>query len=903
MKNQGMTRREAEEMLDEVLAGIRAEGPGEETIEAVASRVREQLIGGQGAVEAGAAVVEHLRGCEDFQALVPHYIGSRLTVARTMLFEDHMRECVPCRRALREARQAHQGVAAEGRRIGQRAESGSQRLTARSRRLLAVAAVLLIGIGLWPAAKWLTASLRGFEAVVEAADGSVYRASNQRSVLVRRGERLQAGERLRTARGASAVVRLSDGTAVELQERSALTLAREVRGVTVHLERGEVVVEAVGGKEQPIYVETADALVAASGTVLSVNRGTKGARLSVVDGEASVTLAGRSQLLHPGDQLTTHRSIEPIPVQDEVSWSRNAEKYRKLLDQAQTLRGMIEKQISMPGNRYSTRLLDLMPERLSVYVAIPNLGPMLTEAERLVSENVAGNSELKEWWDREQAASNHRQGIDKVLEFARLTGDYLGDEIAFGVEVVAGGAPAGGSAAATKDPSSGDLLLLAELRDRAGLRSFIEQQIAENGGAKSRVVIVDDPASASAIDGDSALYLWIGENLIAASPRPESLRGLARRLDAGSFGRGASGGAFHDRIAELYREGAGLLIAADLESLVSKVGRGDGKEPVRQLGLTNLRHFIVELKEKDGRAFNRAVVSFENSGHGVTSWLARPAPMGALQFISPNASIVAAFIVSEPTAIVDDLLGTLKTTDPQAWENLRQFQAAQGIDLRNDLAAPLGGEYALAIDGPLLPLPAWRAIFEVDDPERLQQTLDTLVDRISERLKSEGKLGFTRSSETVGSLTLYKIKSLDYGLEVDYAFANGYVVAGPSRAAIEKAIGYQESGNTLLGSAKFQATLPADRQANFSAMLFNNLGKNLNSIARPLAGALAGSRAGSAASSLLDGKAGLAYAYALDDRLIFSVNSEDGPIGISPADFLGLPGSTGIGGFLRELRK
>jgi hypothetical protein len=46
---------------------------------------------------------------------------------------------------------------------------------------------------------------------------------------------------------------------------------------------------------------------------------------------------------------------------------------------------------------------------------------------------------------------------------------------------------------------------------------------------------------------------------------------------------------------------------------------------------------------------------------------------------------------------------------------------------------------------------------------------------------------------------------------------------------------------------------------------------------------------------LLGAKAGLAYVYALNDRMIMSVNSEDGPIGLSPSDLLGLPGTPGLG--------
>ena len=111
---------------------------------------------------------------------------------------------------------------------------------------------------------------------------------------------------------------------------------------------------------------------------------------------------------------------------------------------------------------------------------------------------------------------------------------------------------------------------------------------------------------------------------------------------------------------------------------------------MNQLGLLDLRYFVVELKQKDGKPFNRAVVSYKQNQHGITSWLAAPNPMGALEFISPDANVVGAFVVQEPTAVVDDLLNTLKTADPDAWQKVMDFQSEQGISIREDIAAPLG---------------------------------------------------------------------------------------------------------------------------------------------------------------------------------------------------------------------
>jgi hypothetical protein len=307
---------------------------------------------------------------------------------------------------------------------------------------------------------------------------------------------------------------------------------------------------------------------------------------------------------------------------------------------------------------------------------------------------------------------------------------------------------------------------------------------------------------------------------------------------------------------------------------------------------------IVEIKEKDGKPFNRAVVSFQENQRGLTSWLAQPGPMGALEFISPDANIVAAFVVKETTALVDDLLNTLKTADEKSWQKLQDFQAEQGIDLRSDLAEPLGGEYAFAIDGPLLPIPSWKAVFQVDDQEHLQQTFERTVEKLNAQLAKEGKKGFAWSRVESNGKTFYTLKSLDLNLEVNYTYAYGYFVAAPSRALVENAIKYRESGYSLLQSSKFKASLPEDRQANFSAMVYQNIGSVVAPVAN-MVGHGAPKEARHVLSGLLGKKAGLAYVYALPDRMILSVNSEDGPVGLSASDLLGLPGSPGLGHIIR----
>ena len=45
-------------------------------------------------------------------------------------------------------------------------------------------------------------------------------------------------------------------------------------------------------------------------------------------------------------------------------------------------------------------------------------------------------------------------------------------------------------------------------------------------------------------------------------------------------------------------------------------------------------------KDTDGKTHTRAVLAYNQSDHGITSWLAQPAPMGSLDYISPDAKSI-----------------------------------------------------------------------------------------------------------------------------------------------------------------------------------------------------------------------------------------------------------------------
>ncbi len=904
MKNNNFN---SDELLEQVTDDVRHETPDAAVINAAAERVwarlSTELREGQNVMAYETqpqTAAAQLSGCADFQALMPAYLHNELSGARRLLLEDHTRECLPCRRALKNQREV--GAAAETRPLKGGLAGRLAAMNASQRAMLrwGIAAVLVAGLGLAaaPFVERFIYSFKVLNTVVEAASGPVYRVNDNGSKAVAIGEAVAKGERLRTAREAGAVVKLPDGSQIEMRERSEFWVSENTQGTTIHLERGNIIVQAAKQRNKHLFVATPDSLVSVTGTIFSVNSGTKGSRVSVVEGEVHVNYSGREVVLHAGDQETTSQSLERVPVKQEVAWSRDAVRYAQMLEELRRLKGDLDR-VPRPGLRYSTRLLELVPDNTVFYVAIPNLSETLAESNRLIQERFAQNPALKDWWAKEGNASEVNKAVERIREF----GQYLGTEI-----VVA--------ASLNARHGLGEPLILAELRDPSGFRAWAEDQLqqlhsapgaAQESSRHAVIRFIDDPLKAAAEATDKRrgeLTAWINGHVLVASPEPAAVKGLAERAATQSAARADS--QFRDTIASLYGEGAGLLIAVDLQHVIaSEMSKADDnpraareKNFAQQLGLTSFKYFIAELKEKDGRPYNRAVVTFSEPNRGVASWLAAPNPMGALDFISPEASVVAAFVVKKPALLVDDIFAALGSSDTKFAEQLQQFEAEHGLSIRNDLAAPLGGEFAFAIDGPVVPLPSWKMVFEVYDQAHLQQSLEKVADELNRWAATHGKKGVAWEQAEIGGRTFYTLRSLDYGVELNYAYVSGYFVSGPSRAMVERAIQYRESGNTLKASAKFRAALPEDGNANFSALFWNNLGSVVSPMARRMSGFAdkLPEEQKQMMKSLGEGTpAMLAYAYSFGDRMVFSLNTENGPLGLTPGSLLSMPGQLMLG--------
>jgi len=603
------------------------------------------------------------------------------------------------------------------------------------------------------------------------------------------------------------------------------------------------------------------------GTIFAVNSGTKGSRVSVIQGEVHVRQGAKLAVLHPGDQVTTHTSVERVPVKDEVAWSRNAKEYDQLLTELTALGKEIDSRVARPGLRYSTRLLDLAPEGTTIWIALPNLSKSLAETQKILDEKISESPSLAQWWTGVLRTTDSEQKFHEMIEKLGALGSNLGDEVAVAI-----------------DPGQGDKgqpVLLAEVTNEASFRATVQQELAGSGHA-DKVVFVDDPATAPAYG--NAMLLWLHNGLVVASPSGDELRKVAAVISGGDGGANPfKATAFYGRIAQDYKDGAGWLFAADLHTLIAKGEASktpEDQQTAEKLGVLDLDQFIIDRREIDGRAETRAALTFDQTRRGIAGWLAAPAPMGSLSFFSPDANFVSAFVVKSPVSILDEML----SIKPELAQELADAQAKHGFDLRNDLVAPLGGEIAMGVDGPLLPTPSWKMVAEVYDTARLQQTFQKAVTQIDSELRANGKPGLQITSETAGGKTYYSIVSGDGTSHASYLFEDGYMIAGPSRALLEAAVQLRSSGVTLATTAKFRDLLGPDGQVNVSALVYTNIAPIAQAASKvlPSAPAKGGHPNGAAQiGKMLAGQGPtLYYAYAEPDRIVFA-GSNQNPLGLN----------------------
>ncbi len=834
------------EKFERLMSEIRNEQVDDHVVAQAGQRVWKSITGVAESVDLSAHT---LRSCGDFQSLIPGYLSKQLAPARALLFEDHVHACVACRHALERARDgAVQKVwKVEPRRPRAMAWNWAMGAAA----VFAVAiAVVAFNNGMLPGQHVVRAS-------VQTVDGALYTGAGAEMRLIPAGYEIRNGDEVRTAKGSTATVRLVDGSLIEMGERADLSVSRAWKGTTIRLDGGQVIVQAAKQRTGRLYVATDDGLVSVKGTIFSVNHGTKGSRVAVIEGVVRVNFGENSNDLTAGEQATSGPSVSKVPIQNEIAWSKNSAKYLALLGDFAVLQKQFAA-IPGPGLRYNSDLLPYVPDHTVVYAAIPNLANTLGEASRLFQDRLQQSPELRNWWKQQQKGGGPK--LEDVLNQLKTFNSYLGDEIVFAM------AKDGKEYAAP--------VVLAKVR-QGGLENFLQKEGRKlaSDPAQAALQVVHDPW-AVAPAANHPLLVYINNDLLIASPDLAELQRTAMRAKQGGASAFA-GTAFHQQISQSYQQGAEYLFCADMEQIVAQNVQADSQKHDLPPGIADVRYLTMEHREVAGKSESRADLMFAAERQGVASWLAAPASMGSLEFVSPNASMVTSAVIKNPRSIMEEVFKMIGSGDADFTQHLAEFESKTGVNVLNDMAAPLGGEVTMAFDGPMIPTPRWKLIFEVYDPATLQATIAKLVDSFNREGNAKGHT-LQLTTKQVGSRTYFVISSPDRAnYEIDYTFVDNYLVAAPDMTTISRAIQSREAGITLTHSSGFQALLPSDGYTNFSGIFYHNIGPVVGPLADQLksSGALTPQQQQSMDALPANSAPGLIYAYGEPDRIVVASNT------------------------------
>ena len=286
-----------DERFNQLLEQMRDEGAPPDQISDAKDRVWHRLTASQSPA------------CEELRAELGAYVDGRLSEPRRLLIHDHVSRCLHCRHTLAE-------IKGEPKLVSFPVEA-----TRRWRRPTrwAIAAGIVLAV-LYVGRSSIDSALApgGPRATVVSVSGTLVDLSNGFGVA---GMELADGTTVRTAAGSRAMLRLDDGSMVEMNERTELSVRGAWSGNTIRLERGDIVVEAAAQGRGRLRVVTRDSIASVRGTVFAVSRATTGSLVSVVEGSVEVSQPGYQELLIAGQQAATTAALGKVGMTEEVGSS------------------------------------------------------------------------------------------------------------------------------------------------------------------------------------------------------------------------------------------------------------------------------------------------------------------------------------------------------------------------------------------------------------------------------------------------------------------------------------------------------------------------------------------------------------------------------------------------------
>ena len=158
-------------------------------------------------------------------------------------------------------------------------------------------------------------------ATVEISGDSTYKA----------GDTIMAGNTIHSGGFETLLLRLRDGTRLEMRAQSRIAIESAEDGALVRLNNGSILVRAAKQTDGHLYVKTSDTLVSVLGTLFLVESLPQGSRVAVLEGEVEVRLGTETTKLAKGQQASSNSEIEFASVEELIAWSREVGSLKTLV--------------------------------------------------------------------------------------------------------------------------------------------------------------------------------------------------------------------------------------------------------------------------------------------------------------------------------------------------------------------------------------------------------------------------------------------------------------------------------------------------------------------------------------------------------------------------------------------
>jgi hypothetical protein len=743
----------SEDRLERALREMSQEAVDDAALEAARGRVWEQVA----AADRG--------GCAEFRPDFRSYLDGTLAGSRCVLMDDHLGRCPACRTAMADLQGSRHVVAMPRRASSRWTRWGS----------MAAAAALALAV-LYAGRDSIDALLApaGPRATVVSVEGGLYRVPGD---TLAAGATLGEGDVVRTGPGAHAVLRLADGSIVDVNERTELTATAAWSGQAIHLQRGDVVVRAAAQRRGRLRVLTRDSIASVKGTVFAVSAGLGGSVVSVVEGSVEVSQPGRQVLLSPGQQAASNPALATT-IEEAVAWSPSADEYLELLASFVTIERQLA-EVFPAEHRTSSALLPYIPVGAFAYGAVPNLGGRIGPALALAEQQSLENPAFAAWWNSETG-----QVLRQMVYRLQSVSSLLGEEVAF--------------CASSTAPGQEVPMVMARVQPGKGaeLSRALDALFAESG--------------------EPPLPYSVRDDLLVVSSSPEDLASALDRL-----GRGADA-PFAAAIGERYRRGTGWLMAIDAPALAA-IAADDDAPPVELASMVGMRYLFLEQRAPAGVEENEVTLVFEGPRKGMASWLA-DAGSGAVAEYLPADSLVAGYVsMREPWQLFQEFTALMTEREESFDSNLARVEETLGAGFISNLTAALGNEAAFTLNGFSISGPRWAVIVLAYNPSVIDASLRTFMEAYNAELAPDAQDGrVVFGQEDAGGRIWNTITGGPLSLGLTWTYDAGYMVAASDRATAERIIATPRGGSALVWSTEFLAQLPASAGMHPSAFAWLN---------------------------------------------------------------------------------